>query len=208
MPRSAEVTRRAVIDAAYALLRRKGFSRLSLDEIAAAAAVTKRTLYHHFTSKDALIAAVLDAESRRDLRAFQTFGREMSGTPAAIVDQLFAELGKWASKPHWAGSGFTRIAVELVDLPGHPARGIARRHKAAMEALLAEMLAAAGLACAAERSREIYLVVEGAMAMMLVHGDPGYVAAAAEAAKRLISSPRVDNGMPRDPQPGQESPSI
>ena len=67
---------------------------------------------------------------------------------------------RWSAKPHWAGSGFTRLAVELADLPGHPAREIARRHKAALEAHLAALLTSAGLPGAAERTREIYLLVE------------------------------------------------
>ncbi|TMJ24875.1 MAG: helix-turn-helix transcriptional regulator, partial [Alphaproteobacteria bacterium] len=52
MPRSGEPTRRRILDAAYKLFRRKGFTRVSMDDIAAATGVTKRTLYHHFTSKD------------------------------------------------------------------------------------------------------------------------------------------------------------
>jgi hypothetical protein len=37
-------------------------------------------------------------------------------------------LSGWASStPRWSGSGFTRLVVELADLPGHPARAIARR---------------------------------------------------------------------------------
>ena len=57
MPRSSAPTRQAILDAAYGLFRRKGFVRVSMDEIAASAAVTKRTLYYHFTSKDLLLAA-------------------------------------------------------------------------------------------------------------------------------------------------------
>lgn len=186
MTRSAKPTRQAILDAAYVLLRRRGFSRVSLDEIAAAAAVTKRTLYHHFTSKDALLAAVLESQSALALGAFQTFGRHLAGTPETIIDELFSELMRWSAKQHWAGSGFTRLAVELADLPGHPAREIARRHKTALEANLAALLANAGLPGAAERAREIYLLVEGAMSLILIHNDPAYAVAAAEAAKRLI----------------------
>ena len=47
----------------------------------------------------------------------------------AMIDGLFSELAVWADKARWAGSGFTRLAIELADLPGHPARLIARRHE-------------------------------------------------------------------------------
>src|SRR5262245_19486879 len=145
MPRSSEPTRQRILDAAYKLFRSKGYSRVSMDEIAAATTVTKRTLYYHFKSKDSLLAAVLESQHRLALAAFQTFGDRLSGSPEAIVDGLFDQLAVWADRPRWAGSGFTRLVIELADLPGHPARTIARRHKAMLEQHLAEVFAKAGL---------------------------------------------------------------
>jgi AcrR family transcriptional regulator len=186
MPRSAHVTRQRILDAAYRLFRRKGYTRVSMDEIAAAAKVTKRTLYYHFQSKDSLLAAVLDAQHHLALAAFRTFGDSLSGSPEDIIDALFHELAVWSDKPRWAGSGFTRLVVELADLPGHPARLIARRHKATLEACLAELLDKAAVKSARELAREIWLLSEGAISLILVHGDQEYAAAAARAAKRLI----------------------
>ena len=130
MPRSADLTRWRILDAAYRLFRRRGYTRVSMDEIAASAKVTKRTLYYHFQSKDSLLAAVLDAQHHLALAAFRTFGDSLSGSPEDIIEALFREIAVWSDKPRWAGSGFTRLVVELADLPGHPARLIARRHKA------------------------------------------------------------------------------
>jgi AcrR family transcriptional regulator len=57
--RSAEATERKILEAAYELFYRNGFARVSVDTIAAQARVTKRTLYHHFASKDELLARAL-----------------------------------------------------------------------------------------------------------------------------------------------------
>jgi AcrR family transcriptional regulator len=187
MPRSAEKTRQRILSAAYVLFRRRGYSRVSMDEIAIATVVTKRTLYYHFRSKDHLLTAVLEVQHDLALRAFQTFGDRLSGSPDAIIGGLFEELAAWSDKPRWAGSGFTRLVVELADLPGHPARVIARRHKALLEGHLAELLAKAGVRRARERAREIWLLSEGAISMILIHGDRSYAAAAARAAKTLIA---------------------
>jgi AcrR family transcriptional regulator len=130
MPRSSAPTRQAILDAAYGLFLRKGFVRVSMDEIAASAAVTKRTLYYHFTSKDLLLAEVLEAQHALALAAFRTFGEGLTGSPESIIDQLFKDLAVWSDAPRWAGSGFTRLVIELADLRGHPARLIARRHNA------------------------------------------------------------------------------
>ncbi len=191
MPRSSEPTRQRILDAAYRLFRRQGYTRVSMDEIAVAAAVTKRTLYYHFESKDALLAAVLEAQHALAVAAFKTFGARLGGSPTAIVEAMFDQLAVWSDRPRWTGSGFTRLVVELADLPGHPARAIARRHKAILEKQFADVLAAAGVADAAARAREIWLLSEGAISLILVHGDRRYAAAAADAAKRLLGPPRA-----------------
>jgi AcrR family transcriptional regulator len=187
VPRSGERTRQRILDTAYKLFRRKGYTRVSMDEIAAATAVTKRTMYYHFESKDSLLASMLEAQHRLALAAFKTFGDRLSGSPESMIDAMFKELAVWADKPRWAGSGFTRLVVELADLPGHPARAIASRHKAMLEDHLADLLAAAAVETPRETAREIWLLSEGAIALMLIHGDRGYAAAAALAAKKLIS---------------------
>jgi hypothetical protein len=76
----------------------------------------------------------------------------------------------------WAGSGFTRLVIELADLRGHPARLIARRHKAMLEAHFSKVLAKADVAAPRERAREIWLLSEGAISLTLVHGDRRYAA--------------------------------
>ncbi|TIT25823.1 MAG: helix-turn-helix transcriptional regulator, partial [Mesorhizobium sp.] len=72
MPRSSDQTRPAILQAAYKLFRRRGFFRVGMDEIAVAAGVTKKTLYYHFDSKDALLTAVLASQHERAFAEFQT----------------------------------------------------------------------------------------------------------------------------------------
>jgi AcrR family transcriptional regulator len=140
MPRDAHKTRMRILDAAYGQFRRRGYSRVSMDEIASATRVTKRTLYYHFKSKDALLTAVLEAQHQLALDAFRTFGDHLSGSVETIIDGLFRELAVWADRPRWAGSGFTRLVIELADLL------IARRHKSMLEGHLAAVLKKAGIA--------------------------------------------------------------
>jgi AcrR family transcriptional regulator len=186
MPRPAAPTRKRILDSAYRLFRSRGYSRVSMDEIAAAARLTKRTLYHHFRSKDDLLADVLRAQDELALQAFRTFGDKLSGSAEAIVAGLFADLAVWADRPRFLGSGFTRLVIELADMPGHPARAIARRHKAKLEGCLADLLAESGVAQARELARAVWLLSEGAISLILVHGDRGYATAASKAAMTLV----------------------
>jgi AcrR family transcriptional regulator len=155
-----------------------------MDDIAARAGITKRALYQHFPSKDDLMAATLAHSSKLAIERLRAFPR--SDKPGLFIDSFFAELSEWASKPRWSGGGFTRVVVELADLRGHPARAIARKHKAAVEQWLADGLATGGVSSPREHAREVMLLTEGAMALMLIHGDRSYAQTAARAAKRLV----------------------
>jgi AcrR family transcriptional regulator len=190
MRRGSERTERRIIEAAYYLFYRRGFTRVSMDEIAARARLTKRTLYAHFRSKDDLLAATLTRYSELDRQRLRVIAERLPEETAAMIESFFCQMVEWAGKPRWSGSGFTRLVIELADLPGHPARGIARRAKAETEAWLAELLQQKKLRRPRERAREIMLLTEGAMALMLIHGDRAYGSAAARAAKRLIGRGR------------------
>lgn len=189
MVRSATQTRRQILQTAYELFHRKGFARVGVADVAAQAGVTKRTLYNHFRSKDELLAAVLEFHGELALDRIRSFA---DGIVAArdLIAPLFEELARWAGRPRWSGAGFTRLVMELADLPGHPARAIARRHKAAVEAWLAGELARRKVNSATDHAREVMLLLEGAMALMLIHGERGYALDAARAARRLIAGRR------------------
>ena len=187
MARTAPATRRHILETAYELFYRKGFARVGVDRVAERAGVTKRTLYYHFRSKDALLAAVLAFHHDLALARIAQWSARLAGDVEATIDALFTDLADWAARPRWAGAGFTRLVMELADLPGHPARAIARRHKRAVEEWLAGELARRDVADPAARARDIVLLLEGSMALMLIHGDRAYAEAAARAAKRLVA---------------------
>ena len=136
--RAADRTRRLILETAYQLFYRHGFARVPLEDIAAGAGVTKCTVYYHFRSKDDLLAAVLDFHSEFALASIRQWGVDLSMEIDSAIDALFAELARWATGPSFEGAGYTRIVMELADLPGHPAprhrapaqgarRGVARR---------------------------------------------------------------------------------
>jgi AcrR family transcriptional regulator len=186
MPRQGRQTRNRIIDAAYEVFYKEGFGRAGVDAIAEAAGVTKRTLYYHFDSKDALLAAVMDVQHDLVLARVQRWAKRASGDPTVMVKILFDEFAAWAQKSGWQGSGFTRAAMELADLPGHPARAVARRHKAAVEDWLATQFAQKGIGSPRPLARQVMLLIEGCHSLVLIHGDTSYADAAAAAARLLV----------------------
>ncbi|WP_162917338.1 TetR/AcrR family transcriptional regulator [Dongia deserti] len=188
MPRDPTATRTRIYAAAYTLFYRKGFQRTSLDDVAAKAGVTKRTLYYHVRSKDDLAGAML---AHQHGFVLQEMARWIGDAADAhkLVDQLFDSVARWAAqagKGRWIGSGFTRMAMELADLPGHPARVATRRHKSEVQAELARRLAACRVRRPYDVAAQLQMLLEGAMALILIHGDVRYARLAAAAARKLI----------------------
>ncbi len=56
----SEATRAALLEAATALFFQRGFGGTALEDVAAAAQVTRGAVYHHFANKRQLFEAVLD----------------------------------------------------------------------------------------------------------------------------------------------------
>ncbi|TCK20500.1 TetR family transcriptional regulator [Pseudonocardia endophytica] len=90
-----ESTRDAVLDAAAELFVGRGYPRTSLDEVAAAARVTKGAIYHHFANKAALMTALIEREeldaTRRTRAAFEDVAARdgaAAGAMAAIDEFL------------------------------------------------------------------------------------------------------------------------
>ena len=74
--RRHERTRAAIADAAVALFAAHGFTETTMDEVAEAAGVSRRTAYRHFPSKDDLVFE----QPRRWLVHFDaTIGEEIEG---------------------------------------------------------------------------------------------------------------------------------
>lgn len=175
-----------ILRAAYRLFYRQGVARVSVDAIAEGADVTKRTVYYHFNSKDEILSAVMEAQHFHLINQYQSWLEPSSCAASEIVVGLFSKLRDWADDPDWLGSGFSRVAAELAGMPGHPARKVARLHKAAVETWLAEQLAATGVSEADRLARQVFLLIEGSMSLALIHGDTHYISSAKDAAERLV----------------------
>lgn len=198
-----ETTRTRIIGAVEALFYEHGLRSVSVDSIAERAGVTKRTLYYHFESKDDLIAAYLAARDAPTVARYRDWlGDDDRPLPDRIM-AMFSALAAHADRPKWRGCGFTRAAVELAGQPGHPAVVMAADHKRRFEDWLAEKMATCGVSDAALVGRQVMILLEGAIAHMLIHRDVSYAQAAGKAASALVAAGLSEAQVPAAPMRAQ-----
>jgi AcrR family transcriptional regulator len=188
MPASAQPTRERIVSAASKLFYGEGIRSVSVDAVAAAAGVTKRTLYYHFKSKDDLVTAYLEARDQPNLALFKRWFAETDGSLATKIQGIFRNLARSARHPKWKGCGFLRTSAELANMPGHPAMKIGAAHKKKFENWLRITFDAEEISNGPQLARQIVLLLDGCFAVVLLHRDPSYMETAGEAAFSLVSA--------------------
>lgn len=112
--------RERLLDAAETLFYRDGIARTGVDAVLAQARVSTATLYAHFGSKDALVAAYLQRRLDRWRRIWDDAVASAT-TPQDRLLAVFDGLARFrADQPRTRGCAFLATAVELPG-PGHPA---------------------------------------------------------------------------------------
>ena len=172
-----------LLAAASDLFYRDGIHAVGVDTIAAAAGVTKKTLYDQFGSKEALAVAYLRG---RDARWREFLERELELVPSASPDRILAVFdasAQWALDNSTKGCSAINARAEVSD-PAHPVAAEATRQKRWMRDLFERLCRDAGLADAERISNTMMLLYEGALVTtgMGTFTDPfaaGRVAAAA-----------------------------
>ncbi|BAT58977.1 HTH-type transcriptional regulator YjdC [Variibacter gotjawalensis] len=172
-------TRDRILRAADELFYGHGINSVGVDAIAAAAGVTKRTLYHHFDSKDALVAAYVGAHTANFRIHADRSAREQ-------ILRAFEKLAQRLQDDGFRGCAFINAAAELSDRK-HPAVAVATNAKDAREAWFRD-LAKLGRASRPELlAKQLAILFDGTIAQFLVRRDATVAAAALAAAEALTA---------------------
>src|SRR3954470_12426719 len=115
--------RERILAAARELFYRDGIRAVGVDAIAAAAGTNKMTLYRHFASKDALVAAYLEQLAAEGEALWDEARAAHPGDPQAQLRMLLKRISKFADESSGRGCALANAAVELAER-GHPARKI------------------------------------------------------------------------------------
>ncbi|HEX4704663.1 MAG TPA: TetR/AcrR family transcriptional regulator [Pseudonocardiaceae bacterium] len=91
--------RRAIAQAARTVFGRDGFSRASVDAIAAGASVSKRTIYNHYTDKESLFLSVILEGSASVATTHMRIAERHLRKILDLEEDLVAFGVEWASSP-------------------------------------------------------------------------------------------------------------
>src|SRR5579872_1866278 len=163
---------------AAALFYRDGIHAVGVDRIALEAGVTKRTLYHHYASKDELITAAL--------RVSPIVRFPCEGAPVERILGAFTALKDFLSCTDFRGCPYIFFTAELIDR-NHPARHVVQRRVAKRRAWFADMSRQAGASDPGSLAEQLDVLFDGALASGTKREDLRPVEAAIKAARALIA---------------------
>ncbi|WP_111979018.1 TetR/AcrR family transcriptional regulator [Algibacillus agarilyticus] len=163
----ASSKRALLIDTAQALFYKNGFRATGIDLILAEAGVAKKTLYHHFTSKDDLIIATLMQRDQQLLLRLKTDTQRLipvqtCQTKLAPIMAFFDALAEWITSEQFFGCMFINGSAEY---PRHddPIHLACREHKLLMMQLIESLLVEVELSDKKSVVRQLSIIADGAI---------------------------------------------
>src|SRR5216684_1804647 len=167
--------RERLLAAARELFYRRGIHAVGVDAIAEAAGTNKMTLYRHFASKDALVAACLVELTREFDVAWDAIAAAHAGDPKGQLMAWLRHVGEFKEYEAERGCALANAAIELPD-KDHPARRVIEEYKRAQRTRLVGLSAEAGLSDAEMLADELHLLLEGARVTAQSIGTEGLAA--------------------------------
>jgi AcrR family transcriptional regulator len=174
-----------ILETADRLFYLEGIRAIGVDTIAAAIGISKRTLYNHFPSKDALINAYLE---RRFVKA-----RPSDKSPVEQILGTFDALERRFAAKDFRGCPFVNAVAELGP-KDRAVKKIAIAFKESRRLWFRDLLAELGVKEADALATQLQLLVDGSIALDLVRDDPSMARAAKQAARALLQGAGVDVG--------------
>jgi AcrR family transcriptional regulator len=174
-----------ILKAASELFYQEGVQNVGIDRIIAQSGVAKMSLYNHFKSKDALIAAWLQQRDANWRDWFQKTVEQQATEPGDRLLAMFDALEEWFSQPDFRGCAFINSSVELVD-PEHPGYQVAIEHQQAIHDYILQLVTAAQLENPDVIAEQLLLLVEGAIVVAMMRRSPAAATPAKAAAATLI----------------------
>jgi AcrR family transcriptional regulator len=181
-PSEKPTMKERILETADRLFYLQGIRAVGVDTIAAEIGISKRTLYNHFPSKDALISAYL---ARRFVQP-----RPSDKPPADQIIGTFDSLERRFGSRDFRGCPFVNAVAEL-GAKDQAVRKIATAFKESRRVWFRDLLMQLKVANADDLATQLTLLVDGSIAQDLVRNDPSMARAGKQAARVLLRNAGV-----------------
>ena len=181
-----------ILLAARDLFCRDGIHATGIDRILQEAGASKMTLYSRFGSKEALLREVLALEGTEWRAAFFAAVEAAGPGPAERLHAVIPALRPWFTGERFYGCAFMNAAAEHAKGANSGApwlREMTREHHRAILAFLAGLAEAAGYPEPGILARQVLLVMDGAIAAMMVGGDPAALDISTRTLRAVLAQP-------------------
>jgi AcrR family transcriptional regulator len=172
--------------AAARLFNEHGIHATGIDRIIAEAGVARMTFYKHFGSKEGLVRAVMERESKAWFEWLDAELRRLQ-EPRQRISAFFTLLGKWFSRSAFKGCCFINAVGER-DRLDNSVRPIARAHRKATFVYIRSLLEGSALADPDQLADQLTILADGATVTAMVTGNPRTAGSAAKAALALMDA--------------------
>jgi AcrR family transcriptional regulator len=168
------------------LFNAHGIHATGIDQIIMEAGVARMTLYKHFGSKEGLVRAVMEHESRT---WFEWLDAELDWRkgPRDRIQAFFALLGIWFARRDFKGCSFIN-AVGEHDRDDDCVGPIAKAHRKATCAYIKRLLEGSTVIDREQLANQLTMLADGATVTAMVSGSSGVALAAGKAAIALLDS--------------------
>lgn len=179
--------RQRILETASEMFYREGIRAVGIDAIIAGSGVAKMSLYRHFPSKDALVAAWLKDRDAFFWRRWDKAEASRAGEPRFQLEAILDMVAAAASHPNWRGCPFLNTGTEFPQ-PDHPAGAVILAHKRAVRIRLRRLAEAAGALDPDLLAQQLQLLIDGAYAIGQSLGPDGPAKTVASAGRALIAA--------------------
>ena len=187
MSEERKPVRERILETAAEMFYRDGIRAVGIDAIIARSDVAKMSLYRHFSSKDALVAAWLEDRNAFFWRRWDRAEAARGDDPRSRLEGILDMIASTVSQRQWRGCPFLNTGTEFPE-PDHPARGIILANKQAVRVRLRTLAAAAGAREPDVLAQQLQLLIDGAYAIGQSLGPEGPAKTVADAGRALIAA--------------------
>jgi AcrR family transcriptional regulator len=108
-------SRERILDAATEIFARKGFAGAGVDHLAARSGIAKTAVYHHFGSKEGLLAAVVERAAAAWIDGIAQAALEAGDDPGARLDRALAGMRALLEERPWILKLLQILALEVAE---------------------------------------------------------------------------------------------